>query len=367
MSKLSSYITASFASLKEALAGVSLNALMSPAMTAAAIQYMMQRKNYIVNGAMQISQEYNGAAVNVTSVFPVDQFMPFFTSGVLTSQQIYQTTPSGSPTRLRVTVTTTGTSNSTSQHAVRQVIEGSRMADLCFGTSAAKPMVFQIGMKWPMAGTFGVSFFNTPADRYFAGEVVISSAEIGQEVIKTIAIPGDVTGTWVKTNAGAMYVDIVLSGGFPAVPNQWATRVINGGPIYTQNQTNGVGTAGLVYEIFDVGLYQGTIVPKFVVPDYPSELTLCQRYWEPWIGNNTSGYGLFSSPLNEFTNSWVFWTFKVQKRAQPTFALGPGVTWSPTAPDNMYYSTTHISASKNSYFYAGGVPSGIVGIANARM
>ena len=38
-------------------------------------------------------------------------------------------------------------------------------------------------------------------------------------------------------------------------------------------------TAGNIFELFDVSLTEGTVAPPFQVPDYASELALCQRYF----------------------------------------------------------------------------------------
>ena len=40
-----------------------------------------------------------------------------------------------------------------------------------------------------------------------------------------------------------------------------------------------MGTVGNVFELFDVSLTEGSVAPPFQVPDYASELALCQRYY----------------------------------------------------------------------------------------
>ena len=47
----------------------------------------------------------------------------------------------------------------------------------------------------------------------------------------------------------------------------------------SSNQFNFIGTNGNIFELFDVSLTEGTVAPPFVVPDYPSELAACQRYY----------------------------------------------------------------------------------------
>jgi hypothetical protein len=39
-----------------------------------------------------------------------------------------------------------------------------------------------------------------------------------------------------------------------------------------------MGTNGNVFELFDVGLYEGAVAPAFQLPDYVPELLTCKRY-----------------------------------------------------------------------------------------
>jgi hypothetical protein len=89
----------------------------------------------------------------------------------------------------------------------------------------------------------------------------------------------------------------------------------------SSNQFNFMGTIGNVFELFDVGLYEGTYAPTFKVPDYASELLACYRHYEKSISdgvNQTAGVantsGLYAA---------VVW--KVTKRAVPT------LTWLPNS------------------------------------
>lgn len=367
MSSLSNFLTTAFATVSQALSGVSLNALMSPATTLAVVQYFMQRKNYIVNSAMMVSQQNGTTTLTTTDSYPVDQFNigSTGTTGAYTIAQVASFTPSGSPNRIRVAVTTADTAVAAGDLVyVIQRLEGLRIADLRFGSSSAKTITIKFGVKAP-AGTYTVGIVNGSSNRSYMAEYVISVSEANTDVVKTVTIIGDLSGTWANNNSlGFMVVWGLMAGTtFQQIAGSWGTGNVYG----STNQFNFMGTVGNTFELFDVGMYEGTTAPKFVVPDYAAELQSCQRYWEPWIGNNTSGYALFSSPLDDFTNNWLFWSFKVQKRALPTFSLGAGNAWLPAAPDNMYYSTTHFSASKNTYFYAAGSAGSVVGIANARM
>jgi hypothetical protein len=51
-----------------------------------------------------------------------------------------------------------------------------------------------------------------------------------------------------------------------------------------------MGTINNIFELFDVGLYEGSVAPAFQVPDYASELALCKRYWRILYGGSLRWY-----------------------------------------------------------------------------
>jgi hypothetical protein len=59
----------------------------------------------------------------------------------------------------------------------------------------------------------------------------------------------------------------------------------------TLSQLNFLGTNGNVFELFDVGLYEGSIAPDFVIPDYSDTMQQCRQYF--WtLGPDSGGQGV---------------------------------------------------------------------------
>jgi hypothetical protein len=83
-----------------------------------------------------------------------------------------------------------------------------------------------------------------------------------------------------------------------------------------------MGTLGNVFHLFDVSLTEGTVAPPFVVPDYASELTLCQRYYEKQLQN------LFRAYFVGTNGCWL--SAHAVKRATPTGSLA-NITYSSTS------------------------------------
>ena len=96
-------------------------------------------KNYIINGAMMISQE-NGATSGFatgTAFFPVDDLFTLASNtSTCSSAQVASLTPAGSPNRLRITVTTPNASPAAADFCFfGTFLEGLRTADLKSGTA----------------------------------------------------------------------------------------------------------------------------------------------------------------------------------------------------------------------------------------
>lgn len=293
-----------------------------------ATETFLPKKNYIINGAMMVSQENGSTAGTVSDYYPVDQFrLNDANSGARTVAQVASRTPSGSPNRVRITVTTADAAVAASDYSqFLTSIEGYRAADLNFGLATAKTITLQFGVKAP-AGTYCVGIRNHAVNRVYISEYVISAGEANTDIIKSVTIPGDQAGTWTVDNTRGLYIDwCLMTGTTSQTPaGVWTAGTFLGSP----NQFNFMGTNGNVFELFDVGLYAGTIAPAFVVPDFASELQVCKRYWAKSYGYNVRpgtnmGPGNNSMYLgggagDAYCSGSVVWP--VQMRAAPTLTV----------------------------------------------
>ena len=218
------------------------------------------KRNYIVNGAMMVSQQ-NGTSSVVASNggYTVDQWITdvSLTTGVVNFQQVASQTPGGSASRLRFTVTTAQASIGSGYFIARQPLEGIRIADLKQGTAGAKAMVLQFGVNAP-AGAYTVQLASSDFVTVTNVPFTISGGQAGQDTVVTVNFAGFTSGTFPTGAVLGMHLSIILAAGA---------------------QSNFVGTASATFDLFDVGLYEGTAAPSFQVPDYASETALCQRYW----------------------------------------------------------------------------------------
>ena len=268
------------------------------------------KKNYIINGAMMVSQENGTTAGTANGYYPVDIFnLAFSNAGTQTAQQVGVSTPGGSTYRLRVTATVADASVAAGDWCnIFHAVEGYRAADLITGV---KTITIQFGVKAP-AGTYVVNVQNAAQNRSYPATYVIAAGEANTDVVKSVTLTLDNTGTWLVDNSAGFYLSWSLMAGttFQGTANTWQA----GNKTGVAGQFNFMGTGGNIFELFDVSLTEGTVAPPFMVPDYASELQLCLRYWEKigpqkdiFSGNVTSGQGYYKGT-----------GFLVRKRATPT-------------------------------------------------
>lgn len=293
------------------------------ALTTAQVTPLIPKKNYILNSAMMVNQD--GATITASGGYIVDQFvLSFSNAGAVSSVQSAIPTPSGSPYRIRTTVTTADASVGAGDFSlIAQHIEGARVADLQWGTAAAKSITIRFGVAAP-AGTYCVVVTNSAFNRSYVAEYTIAPGEATVDVVKSVTIPGDTTGTWLTNSGVGMQIRWGLMAGttFQQAAGSWGTINATGSP----NQVNFMGTNGAIFDLFDVGLYEATsVLPPFIVPDPIAEKQLCLRYYYR-IAPNATGVGIAAGQAYSSTLLIYAFTFPVEMRTTPTCVLN-ALSW----------------------------------------
>jgi hypothetical protein len=224
-------------------------------------------RNRIINGDMRIDQRNNGAAV--TSGYSVDRFVAVAAgAGSLTVQRSTDA-PAGFTNSLLLTITSTGDATSTMRPEQR--IEGFNVADLGWGTSNAQPVTVSFWVKCSVVGTYAVRASNSVQDRDYIATYTVASANTWE--YKTITIPGDATGAWLKDNGPGIRFGFSVAAATLVTPNQWGTT--GGG---ATGQTNLSLTNGATWQVTGVQLEAGSVATPFERRPYGTELALCQRH-----------------------------------------------------------------------------------------
>lgn len=244
-------------------------------------------RNRLLNPAMQVSQMRGSATAFCTtlSTYTVDGWVAVLSTtpgGTAAWTQVAEITPGGSPTRQRLTVSVADASIAAGDfYVMAQHVEGFRIADARFGSASARQLLFRFGVRSSVAGTAGVFCRNGAGNRAWLGTITIAPAEVGMDVVKTIPVPGDTSGTWLTTNGIGVTVGICLAAGstFQGVAGWQAGNLLT-----TSSQTNFMATGSATFDLFDAGLYVDAggagVFPTWEMPDYVTELASAERYWE---------------------------------------------------------------------------------------
>lgn len=290
--------------------------------------------NRIINGCMRWSQVYGTANIDHTtvSIYNLDQWMTNLSTtpgGTMRVNQIASPTPGGSPNRMRLTAQVADASIAAGDYySFRQPIEGQMIADARFGSAAAKQLIFRFGVKSSLAGTFGLFALNSAVNRTWLGSFTIAAGEINTDVVKSVLIPGDVTGTWATDTTLGLWIGFSIAGGSTV---QGVAGWQAGNFRAIAGQTNFMGTAAATLEFFDVALYVDHlglgIVPPYVLPDFHQEEHRIFRYLEYLAG---SGINIPAGMVN-------VWSFKTRKRTTPIANMAGGSVFT-----NVYAGTDSI-------------------------
>lgn len=235
-------------------------------------------RNRIINGDMRIDQRNAGASVTLTAggVYPVDRFVGFEdTDGVMTAQRS-TTAPTGFVNSLQFTTTTADASLSSLQYAaVQQLIEGSNISDLGWGTASAQTVTLSFWVRSSLTGTFGGVLKNSAADRSYVFTYTISSANTWEQ--KAVVVPGDTSGTWLTTTGIGLRVTFGLGvgSGYSGAAGAWSASNL----LSATGAVSVIGTLNATWFVTGVQLEVGTAATPFERRQFGQEFFLCQRYF----------------------------------------------------------------------------------------
>jgi hypothetical protein len=296
--------------------------------------------NRIVNPAFQISQEFGADAAQTVTAGQVkyicDQWLlSNIAGGTLIASQSTLTAPSGSRYRFGVAVTAADATVAAAEYVVlHHYLEGFAISDLLWGTAAAKSVTLRFVLNVPVAGTYGISLANSGSTHTYVTTVVVAAGEVNTDKLFTLTIPGPTVGVWATGNAIGIGVRFALMAGAnyqTATVNAWQA----GNYLSTAAQVNNVATTAGGCSLADVGLYEGTVAPAFVVPNYADELRRCMRYFEKMKVVTSSNLATYAPAF----------PWRVNKRATPSLSVvfdsSTGGVYSNTDADAFYQSTAH--------------------------
>jgi len=257
---------------------------------AAASPYVL--KNRIINGDMVIDQRNAGASTTptVSGTYNLDRWLCGLSQPSKFSIQQNQgsiTPPAGFTNYIGVTSLSAYSTINTDQFWVGQYIEGLNVADLGWGTANAATVTLSFWARSSLTGSFSGVLTNDGFNRSYPFSYTISSANTWTKI--SVTIPGDTTGTWLKTNGAGIRVIFSLGVGssYEFTAGSWVGSAALG----ATGEVSLVGTNAATWQITGVQLEQNTSATPFERRLYNQEFANCQRYYQlntPGCGKSTS-------------------------------------------------------------------------------
>lgn len=293
---------------------------------------VMASANIIINGGMEVTQEFTGGTnVNVPNgpqVYITDQFSCIRNHAANTAAFVAFQGVGGMPVGwnyLNFTATTALTAPAAGDFAaIMAAIEGTRVERLNFG-GGTNPFTVNFWAYSNISGTAVFSLRNNASDRSYC---VPFNVVAGTWTYNSILINSDATGTWLRDSGVGLRLCWSFACGStyqaPAA-NAWQA----GNYFSLAGQTNFFATNGNFVGLAGVSMLMGTDAPpqsnayKLNRP-YAEELQLCQRYYEASGGMGT----MFSGNVTSGQSYFSYAPFKVTKRASPVITL---TNWTSTS------------------------------------
>jgi hypothetical protein len=307
-------------------------------------------RNRIINGAMDIDQRCNNfttsanTVVSASAPYTLDRFRVQCAnhSGTMNVRQdSANTLVTGFVNSMRAIVTAANTSMpSGGLTRVFTSLEGNSISDFNWGTANAQSVTLSFWVRSSNTGTFSGSVTNYAEDRSYPFTYTINTANNWEKEI--ITIPGDTSGTWPTSNAGALVINFDLGSGSTqyGTANAWTGSFKTG----VTGSTSLMGVAGNNWYLTGVQLEEGSTATPFERRPYGTEFQLCQRYYQKIWG----GGGSASS-----STGWeTYIHFPVPMRGVPSISQPDGVS---TIED---HAVTAYTQSSTSATLSGGRPFG---------
>ena len=306
-------------------------------------------RNFIINGAMNVSQRGTSFPSVSTGTFTLDRFKRDFShDGNVTITQD-SSAPDGFANSLKVAVTTADTSLAAGQYEnIAHLIEAQNLQNLAFGTSDAKNITVSFYVKSNKTGTYAFNISQSDnSSKQATLNYTINSANTWER--KSLTFTGDTSGVINDDNGRGLHLIWFLAAG----------NTYNSGSASAAFQTyaNADYAAGQAVNVLDstdntwflTGVQLEVGQNPTVFEHEPVEMTLakCQRYYQvgsyrnrPFGDHTGSGYCQGWSPVQ----------FRTDMRANPSVTIsGESQLGFQVKPDG-FTAYTYFVSSSNEHF-----------------
>jgi hypothetical protein len=306
---------------------------------------IVQSKNIIINGDMQIAQRATStASVSSNGYHTLDRWQTNLSTagGVWTqSQDTDVPTGQGFATSIKMDCTTADSSLAAGDRCIiQQAIEGQNLQYLKKGTSSAQSLTVSFWIKSVKTGTYILELYDNDNTRQISKSYTVSSASTWEK--KTVTFAGDTTGTFGNDNAASLYLNFWLAAG-----STYSGGTLNTSWAANTNANRAVGQVNLADStsndcwITGIQMEAGDTASEFEFVPYGVNLHRCYRYYFKTLASQWL-YAINSTNAN--SRSEV--VFKSTMRDTPTMG-GIAFSNSGTATGTQNANKNHVTVYVN--------------------
>ena len=284
-------------------------------------------RNFIINGAMNVSQRGTSFANVSNDTYTLDRFNRRVSNdGAVTITQD-SSAPSGFANSLKVDVTTADTSIGSSQfEAIEHVIEAQNLQTLAFGTSDAKNFTVSFYVKSNKTGTYALNVIQVDnSSKQATLNYTINSANTWER--KSLTFTGDTSGVINDDNGNGLKILIWLAVGsdFTSGSATATFQSYSNAQAAAQHGVNLLDSTSNEWFITGLQLEVGQNPTEFEHEPFERTLAKCQRYFYTEVDPDGSMFSLVG-----FTDSsgsaYIQHIHSPEMRADPTLSTTGVVT-----------------------------------------
>ena len=284
-------------------------------------------RNFIINGAMSVSQRGTSFANVSNDTYTLDRFNRRVSNdGAVTITQD-SSAPSGFANSLKVDVTTADTSIGSSQfEAIEHIIEAQNLQTLAFGTSDAKNFTVSFYVKSNKTGTYALNVIQEDnSSKQATLNYTIDSANTWER--KSLTFTGDTSGVINDDNGNGFKLLIWLAAGsdFTSGSATATFQSYSNAQAAAQHGVNLLDSTSNEWFITGLQLEVGQNPTEFEHKPYVQHLLDCQRYtFVIDATDDNEGSGERSFGLGTYYNDTsviIFIDTPVEMRATPSLSV----------------------------------------------
>ena len=291
---------------------------------------IVQSKNIIINGGMDLAQRGTSQA-SITSdnaIHTLDRYRTRLTTLGTWTQSQSTTVPSGQgfATSLKMDCTSADASPAAGDRLfITQRIEGQNLQYLKKGTSNAQSLTLSFWVRSNKTGTYICELYDQNNSRHINKSYTISVADTWEK--KTITYDGDTTGAFTNNNGNSLECAWWLGAGTTYTSGTLQTSWGSG-----TNANRAVGQVNLAdstsndWYITGVQLEAGSVASDFEFLPVDVNLQRCQRYYYRINPNSTSG-SIGSAAYYISTAVFTMLEFPTSMRTSPSLELATGTNY----------------------------------------